>query len=297
MDGLARILYEIDVKQIPPHERGGGRQWENIHPDPVFSKVSFHVLCAYRTELDRSWTCPFRRTHYDRLYFVEEGAALLEFDDAVLDLLPGRLYLIPANTLHRHSCPERVVISWCHFQAEAEGGIDLFELLRVPRSLDADPLDTTRATFAGLVEAMALRTGWAILHRANLLLSLLMPFLRAADESSFRATRSRYLPVLQFIESHLAEPLSLDMLARRFGRSVEHFCRSFSRDFHMPPMRYVMRKRIQLAQHLLCLTDLKHHEIALRCGFPDPYHFSKSFKRLSGTTPTHYRHLYRRQHP
>jgi AraC-like DNA-binding protein len=206
--------------------------------------------------------------------------------------------LIPANTLHRHSCPERVVISWCHFLAEAEGGIDLFELLRVPRSLDAAPLDAARATFAGLVEAMALRTGWAILHRANLLLSLLMPFLRAANESSFRATRSRYLPVLQFIEARLAEPLTLEMLAARFGRSVGHFCRSFSHDFHLPPMRYVMRKRIQLAQRLLCRTGLKHHEIARRCGFSDPYHFSKTFKHLAGVTPTEYRRQYRREgHP
>jgi AraC-like DNA-binding protein/mannose-6-phosphate isomerase-like protein (cupin superfamily) len=293
MDMLARILYEIDMSKIPPHEQGGGRRWENIHPDPVFSKVSFHVLCAYRTELDATWRCEFRRTHYDRLYFVEDGAALLEFDDEALELTPGRLYLIPANTLHRHSCPRRVVISWCHFQAEAEGGADLFELLRIPRSLSPAAPERAASDFADLARAMEIRHGWGMLRRANLLLTLLMPFLRAADESAFRATRSRYLPVLQFIDAHLADPLTLDMLAGRIGRSAEHFCRSFSRDFHLPPMRYVMRKRIQVAQRLLCRTDLKHHEIGERCGFPDPYHFSKAFKRLSGTTPTEYRRHYR----
>jgi AraC-like DNA-binding protein len=296
MDGIGGDLYEIDaMSKIPPHEHGGGRRWENIHPDPVFSKVSFHVLCAFRTELDASWTCRARRTHYDRLYYVEDGTALLELDAESLELAPGRLYLIPANALHRHSCPRRVVISWCHFKAEAEGGTDLFELLRVPHSLDAEHPEGTASDFAQLATAMGITAGWGMLHRANLLLTLLMPFLRAADESSFRATRSRYLPVLQYIDTHLADPLTLDMLAGQIGCGIEHFCRSFSRDFHLPPMRYVMRKRIQLAQHLLCRTDMKQHEIGEQCGFPDPYHFSKAFKRLSGTTATEYRRHYRRE--
>jgi len=283
------------VSEIPPHEQGGGQRWTNIHPDPVFSHVSFHVLCAYRTELNAEWHCQFRRTHYDRLYYVEDGTGLLEFDDETLVLTPGRLYLIPANLLHRHSCPQRILVSWCHFSAEAEGGIDLFELLRVPNTLAAMDPRQVETDFAALAAAMAIEQGWGMLRRANLLLSLLMPFLQAADESSFRATRSRYLPVLRFIDSHLADPLTLESLAGQLGCSVEHFCRSFSRDFHLPPMRYVMRKRIQLAQHLLCRTDMKHHEIGEHCGFTDPYHFSKAFKRLSGTTPTEYRRLYRRQ--
>ena len=280
------------MARILPEEHGGGHRWKNVAPDPVFSGVTFHVLCAYRMELGPEWVCGSLRTHYDRLYHVESGGALLEFDDGVLELRPGFLYLIPANLLHRHSCGHRIVMSWCHFQAEAEGGIDLFELLRTPRELAVDSPPPVTRGFSDLVQAMRIESGWGMLYRANLLVNLLMPFLRAADEGTFRATRAHYLPVLQYIDRHLGEPLTLEMLARRMGLGTEHFCRSFSRDFHLSPMRYVMRKRIQLAQHLLCQTDWKHLRIGEHCGFGDQYHFSKTFKRVSGMTPSDYRNHY-----
>jgi AraC-like DNA-binding protein len=292
MDRIAIVLYHIDVSKILSEEHGGGHQWENIAPDPLFSKVKFHVLCAYRMELRREWQRGFLRTHYDRLYYVESGSALLEFDDGEIELKPGHLYLIPANVRHRHSCPRRIVLYWCHFQAEAEGGIDLFELLRLPRRLKAANRTQVTVAFSELTEATRIEAGWGMLHRANLLLGLLMPFLRLADESSLHATRERYLPVMQFIEHHLADAITLGDLAGRMNLSTEHFCRSFSHDFHLSPMRYVMRKRIQAAQHLLCRTTARHHEIARQCGFSDPYHFSKAFKRIAGMAPGEYRKHY-----
>lgn len=293
MDRIAVILYHIDVAKIHSEESGGGHRWRNVAPDPLFSGVSFHVLCAYRMELGTEWVRGFHRTHYDRLYFVEDGAALLEFDGGVVDLMPGCLYLVPAHTRHRHACDDRIVMSWCHFQAEAEAGIDLLELLRVPPELAVVDAAAVASDFGELVDAMCIEAGWGMLSRANLLLRLLMPFLQAADDSDLREARTRYLPVLRFIDGDPGRPVTLDQLAALMNLSTEHFCRSFSRDLHLSPMRYVMRKRIQRAQHLLCQTDLKQHRIGEQCGFGDPYHFSKSFKRISGMTPSEYRRHYR----
>ncbi len=147
-------------------------------------------------------------------------------------------------------------LSWCHFQAEAEAGIDLMELLRAPRKLAASDPTEVAGEFARLVEAMDIEAGWGMLRRANILLRLVMPFLQAADDSELRETRTRYLPVLRFIDEDPGRRVTLGKLAGLMGLSTEHFCRSFSRDFHLSPMRYVMRKRIQLFEEFQ--ADLRH---------------------------------------
>lgn len=278
------------MENVTRHEQGGRFRWRNLPHDLVYSGVSFHVLCAYRMKFGPEWARKSIRTHYDRLYYVESGEALLEIDESSVTMEPGNLYLIPANALHRHSCDDHVVINWCHFQAEAKSGIGLFELLRTSREFLASAPDVVQAEFLKLVDAMKIKEGWGALQRSHILLGLLMPFLEQADESALRARRANYLPVFQYIESHLNQHLTLKVLAQQMSLSPAHFCRIFSRDFDLSPMRYIMQKRIQLAQHLLCQSAMKHYEICERCGFSDPFHFSKTFKQTVGLTPSDYRH-------
>ena len=235
------------------------------------------------------WARKSIRTHYDRLYYVESGSALLKFDETVLTMDPGNLYLIPANALHRHSCDDHIVINWCHFQAETKSGIGLFELLRTPPVFSVPKPDVVQQDFLKLLQAMEINEGWGTLQRTQILLGLLMPFLELADESSLRVNKANYLPVFRYIDSHLNQRITLEILARQMGVSSEHFCRIFSRDFDLSPIRFVMHKRVQLAQHLLCQSDMKHYEICERCGFSDPFHFSKTFKQTAGLTPSDYR--------
>jgi AraC-like DNA-binding protein/mannose-6-phosphate isomerase-like protein (cupin superfamily) len=278
------------MENVTRDEQGGRFRWRNLPHDPVYSGVSFHVLCAYRMKLGPEWARKSIRTHYDRLYYVESGHALLEIDGTSVMMEPGNLYLIPANTLHRHSCEDHVVINWCHFQAETKSGLGLFELLRMRREFLAPEPDVVQAEFMKLVDAMEIKEGWGTLRRTHILLGLLMPFLELADESTAQTNKANYLPVFRYIDSHLNQRLTLEILARQMGLSPEHFCRIFSRDFELTPMRYVIHKRVQLAQHLLCQSAMKHYEICERCGFSDPFHFSKTFKQTVGLTPSDYRH-------
>ncbi|NWK56205.1 AraC family transcriptional regulator [Verrucomicrobiaceae bacterium N1E253] len=274
---------------ISQEEAGGGYRWRNIPYDPLFSGASFHVLCGYRMQLGREWKNQSVRTHYARLYYVEEGEAVLEFDDEVLRLRPGYLYLIPSNVFHRHRCEESITLMWCHFRAEMHDGIGLFEMLRVPRELKVESRQEVESNFRELLAAMEVHSGWGELKRTQQLLGLLMPFLAADSDSLLRHDRASYLPVFRYLDSHLHEGLGLDVLAEQMGLSPEHFCRVFKRDFQVTPMRYVMRRRVHLAQQLLCQTNLKHYDISDRCGFSDTYHFSKVFKQMVGVTPSAYR--------
>ena len=54
-------------------------------------------------------------------------------------------------------------------------------------------------------------------------------------------------------------------------------------------MAYLKSVRLREAQTLLFKTDLRVEEIGERVGYPDVYHFSKTFKQSSSTSPTDYR--------
>jgi len=95
--------------------------------------------------------------------------------------------------------------------------------------------------------------------------------------------------IRQDVRECLFEPHDFDSMARRHGLSAATFRRYWNRYVHEPPAHYVMTLRMREARRLLVETDLTVAEIALRTGFEDPLYFSRSFRRLTGLPPSHYR--------
>jgi AraC-like DNA-binding protein len=90
----------------------------------------------------------------------------------------------------------------------------------------------------------------------------------------------------EYIESHLGENISLVRMAEMAGLSVFHFARAFRQSFGAPPHSYLLRRRIERADHLLKKTELALSEIALSTGFSDQSHFARHFRRVTGMTPS-----------
>jgi AraC family transcriptional regulator len=95
--------------------------------------------------------------------------------------------------------------------------------------------------------------------------------------------------LLDYIEHHLDQPLSIDALAQRVALSPYHFARMFQLSVGLAPHRYVLTRRLQRAAHLLQHSPLALGEIALSCGFASASHFSNRFRQAFGATPGLYR--------
>lgn len=96
------------------------------------------------------------------------------------------------------------------------------------------------------------------------------------------ASRQR---VIDYIEAHLGEALSVTELARQAGLTPPHFSRCFKASFGVTPHRYVQQRRIATASHWLNATDRPVAEIALELGFSSQSHFTQVFRQHTGTTP------------
>jgi AraC family transcriptional regulator len=92
-----------------------------------------------------------------------------------------------------------------------------------------------------------------------------------------------------YIEEHLAEPISLDVLAALVGLSAGYFCAAFRRSFGMPPHRYQRSQRIERAKRLLAKRAASVTDVGLSVGYSDSSAFCTAFRRITGLTPTAYR--------
>jgi AraC-like DNA-binding protein len=90
---------------------------------------------------------------------------------------------------------------------------------------------------------------------------------------------------IEFVDEHLSEPIGLADIASSAGLTRMHFASQFRRATGMRPHEYLLRRRIDHAQHLL--RESKHNvlDVALSCGFRSQAHFTTVFKRLVGDTP------------
>jgi AraC-like DNA-binding protein len=99
--------------------------------------------------------------------------------------------------------------------------------------------------------------------------------------------------LVEHIDAHLAERITLHQLARMAGLSTGHFSRAFKQTFGVPTHTYLIRRRVQRAQSVMLSTQLPLSDIALACGLSDQSHFTRMFRRIVGETPNAWRRAHR----
>ncbi len=95
--------------------------------------------------------------------------------------------------------------------------------------------------------------------------------------------------VLDYIDAHFTESLSVAEISRQFGYAESHFCRRFKEVTGMTPVTYIRALRMELARRLLSEGDKSIAEIATACGFPDSSYFTRCFKKVYGRPPSGHR--------
>jgi len=95
--------------------------------------------------------------------------------------------------------------------------------------------------------------------------------------------------VLDYIEAHLEESISIQALSEIAGLSKFHFARTFKHSKDMTPHEYMVQCRVRRTQRLLTETDMPLSEIALASGFSDQSHCARRFRQQTGITPSQYR--------
>jgi AraC family transcriptional regulator of arabinose operon len=227
------------------------------------------------------------RTQRDyQLVIVLLGEARVTVDGATRVIPPGSVTLLlpGGREQFRFSRAHRTHHTWCSVRPDEVSGPLRKRLAGLP------PVQTQSETFDLLMQAAFSIVAWRKPEGQRMLrhlgLTLLEEYVRMAKEGLDEADReSPWERARLFLEEHCAEEGCLAGAARVAGITPQHLIRLFRQHYEVTPGRYLWQTRVERGAGLLTATGLTVSEIADRCGFKNPFHFSRLLRKMQGVSP------------
>jgi AraC-like DNA-binding protein len=257
------------------------------------SPSSFVLLPAFaKIVCEPNWKWQKREramSNYD-LFYVWSGEGEVILHDKPYAVGKGSCFLFrpgdhPTAT---HNPQKPLVLTYIHFDVSEP----VTEVPAPYRVLD-DSIDF-EAMLARYVRLFLVET-FAAEEEARLILKQLMIHLLRHDrvvpverKASNQLTESIH-EVANYIRQHPGKAHRVDDLAARAGLSPRYFSIKFKEMIGMSVQTYLIRTRIERAQHLLTHAGMNVTEVADALGYRDIFFFSRQFKQYTGKSPSEIR--------
>jgi AraC-like DNA-binding protein len=249
--------------------------------------IEMIIQQANHGQVNRSWSKSNFPYPHNRIYYITEGEAELKLIDQVITLKKGCLYLLPAFLMVESKCRQSMTHHYIHFQMKKSYTDIIYENMKPKLEVEGKDEEETLKFFE-MVEKNYDRKDLGSLLKAHGALQIMLSYFFEEQQVENNEIK-RFIPVMEYIEIHLAQSMSIDELAALLELNPVYFSNLFAKTFGLPPRKYINKKRLELAQVLLMNTNKKVKDIAFEVGFDDDMYFSKYFHHNLGTSPGEYR--------
>lgn len=246
--------------------------------------------------------------YYQMIYCQKSGGSF-EIDGAHYDAVPGNVYFVRPMQPHAMQRGNNMRVVELKFLAEDE---ETAQQLRALPSVFAveDDMALRRALKEIVKEGLsqALYSNESTNAALELtLIRILRQFCPDAGEAlrtldfdvppretgaTGRNSDVQFITLLHYIETHMAERITLDDLSRLVHFNKSYLVERFKSIWGVPPMKYVNWIRVEKAKELLATTDKSITDIARETGFGSIHYFSRYFKEKERMSPQSYRAKY-----
>ena len=94
---------------------------------------------------------------------------------------------------------------------------------------------------------------------------------------------------IRYMQEHYMEEVDISRIADELGFHSAYLTRLFNRYAGESPLKYLTNIRIREAKRLLAEGTLPIQAVGERVGYPDQFHFSKTFRKATGMSPSAWR--------
>ncbi len=116
-----------------------------------------------------------------------------------------------------------------------------------------------------------------------------LSYINGKGEYSFQ-DKGRFESIIEYINNNFTDPnMSIGKVSDVFFYRKKYLSSLFMKKTSVKFTDYLNNLRIQHAIKFMKEKSIPVSEIALKCGFSDPFYFSKVFKRITGKTPTEFK--------
>ncbi|WP_219835663.1 AraC family transcriptional regulator [Paenibacillus sp. R14(2021)] len=260
-----------------------------------FHRFQAEVSMAAYSRMNPGWQ-PQQMPEFYRLWFIQEGSGGLRLNERSVELKPGQLLLLPPGAVQSFGSnfADAVGLHWCHFRASI-GDMELFDLLNLPICVMPEEQEHLTWLFQRLIEAYRSTLITRELRIRAVLFAILASYLDYVEISEDSIRRIEPIEkidrVLEYIEQHLSEAISVEDMARLAFLHPNYFIGYFKNIVGFAPTQYVNIRRLERAKKLLEQEEYSISEIARQVGMQN-YYLSRQFKHYTGLTPSRYKQIY-----
>lgn len=266
-------------------------------PHPLDEAVPYQVVGGgQRTALPG--LAPITMRFNEHAFMLSmEGRGQIEIGDVVGFAEPGDIVWLNTSNRYAHGCaPGSTGWGYLWIGVAADPGLDTaYQIAQAA----ADPLfigtlgPEIVAMFERGIHAIRLSgpTSPAVICAAvsDILAEVLGR--RSRRQGLFGAAQfgGRLGGVLDRIRADIDWPWTISDMARLAALSPSQLHRLFKQHFDTSPITWLRHERVNRACRLLADRALSVAAVGRQCGYADPYHFSRDFRRIVGSSPSQFR--------
>lgn len=289
-----------------------GKEYANVEITPPKVEKLYNDMLLYpwregvRLSPIRSNPCAMERLRQEPsdvthdCYFavvLTSGQYKLQQGNREVYLRPGEMSLYDATQPHRIEMPKRfskILISIPrHILDDRVSNVRDLTATRIPSNTGVGAV--TSSMIQNIVKHLGEFEKDEFLELTDHVLDMFSLSINQVNRGSANLSRHRELTlnrVKRYINRNLCDPdLEPTNIAQGTGLSVRYINHLFS-DENTSMMRYLTRQRLQVCRRYLKSSQYKGlpiSGIAMRCGFKNMAHFSRTFKQVYGVAPREYR--------
>lgn len=235
---------------------------------------------------------------YYHLFCILSGSLQMTVAGKAYQMDAGSCILVPKGTEHGYSNAGDVRSAHLDIKFSLPSATLDAQFSRLGTLVSNSPL--TVMLGEQIVTDYADRGAQADDSAASYLLALLHTLI--PTESQPESTRCRYIDassysslsrqIIQYLEQHFAENVSLESLADALGKNKSYLCIAFKKDTQVTINDCLNIIRIRRAAELIAYSDYSLTQVSSLCGFSSASHFNRVFLKYAGITPGQCRKAY-----